>query len=201
MGSERKRRANMRGVLKDNRSAVGLKERDQASKENMQTLLEEQKAVLEHAAAIVKDAGLQLGAFTREEVTPKVRDTMTNTMKPLLAGGVAATALASESAKKKIAEGVGKAAEFGKKIKTEGTSKATLLAQKAGLVEVKPAPKSPGIGRYILIGLGVVALAGLVYAVWQTLRADDDLWIEDEPEALDEDLSIEPESNAPASNI
>ncbi len=127
---------------------------------------------------------------------------MTHKVKPLLVGGVAATALASNSAKKKIAEAVDKAAELGKKIKTEGTSKATLLAQKAGLVEVKPAPApTPGPGRYILIGLGIVAVAGLAYAVWQTMRADDDLWIEDEPEALDEDLSVEPESNAPASNI
>jgi hypothetical protein len=202
MGSARKRHKNMVDVLEDSRSAVGLKERELASKENMQTLLEEQKAVLEHAAAIIKDAGLQIGAFTREEVTPKVRDTMTHKVKPLLAGGVAATVLASESAKKKLADAAEKAAEFGKRVTAEGTSKATMLAQKAGLVEVKPAPKTTaGPGRYILIGLGVVAVAGLAYAVWQTLRADDDLWIEDEPEALDEDLSIEPESNAPASNI
>ena len=200
MGSARKRHKNMVEVLQDSRSAVGLKEREVASKENMQTLLEEQRAVLEHAAAIVKDAGLQVGAFTREEVTPKVRDTMTHKVKPLLAGGVAATVLASDTAKKKLAEAVEKASEFGRKVTAEGTSKATLLAQKAGLVEVKPAPKV-GPGRYILIGLGVVAVAGLAYAVWQTLRADDDLWIEDEPEPLDEDLSIEPESNAPASNI
>lgn len=200
MGSARKRHKNMMEVLQDSRSAVGLKEREVASKENMQTLLEEQRAVLEHAAAIIKDAGLQVGAFTREEVTPKVRDTMTHKVKPLLAGGVAATVLASDTAKKKLAEAVEKASEFGRKVTAEGTSKATLLAQKAGLVEVKPAPKV-GPGRYILIGLGVVAVAGLAYAVWQTLRADDDLWIEDEPEPLDEDLSIEPESNAPASNI
>jgi hypothetical protein len=42
---------------------------------------------------------------------------------------------------------------------------------------------SKGPGGYILLGLGVVAAAGLAYAVWQTLRADEDLWIEDEPEA------------------
>lgn len=43
-------------------------------------------------------------------------------------------------------------------------------------------PKSSGPGRYIVMGVGVVALAGIGYAVWQTLRADDDLWISDEPE-------------------
>jgi hypothetical protein len=199
----RRQRRDADEVFAETRSALAVKDRElSANKENLSLLLDEQRAVLQQAAAIVRDARLQLGAFTREEVTPKVRDTMTNTVKPLLVGGVAATALASDNAKRKLAEAVGKASELGRKIKTEGTSKATLLAQKAGLVEVKPAPKpSAGPGRYILIGLGVVAIAGIAYAVWQTLRADDDLWIEDEPEALDEDLSVEPESNAPASNI
>ena len=44
---------------------------------------------------------------------------------------------------------------------------------------VEPPKKSAGPGRYILIGLGVVATLGVAYAAWQTLRADDDLWIED----------------------
>ena len=194
MGSDTKRRAEDAAP-----AAIALKERElTANKVNLALLLDEQRAVLEQAAAIVKDAGRQFGEFAREEVTPKVRDTMTHHVKPFLAGGVAATALASDSAKKKLAEAVEKATEFGKKLTAEGSSKAELLAKKVGIVETKPAP---GPGRYILIGLGVVAVAGLAYAVWQTLRADDDLWIEDEPEALDEDLSIEPEANAPASNI
>jgi hypothetical protein len=215
MGSERKRRANMQEVLEDSRGAVGLKERDAASKENMQTLLEEQKAVLEHAAAIIRDAGLQLGAFTREEVTPKVRDTMTHHVKPFLAGGVASAALAGSTVKNKIKGGVlpvvsgavDRAADVGKKFgreldKEAWNTRAELLAKKLGIEVAKPAAKrGAGPGRYILIGVGVIAVAGLAYAVWQTLRADDDLWIEDEPEALDEDLSIEPEANAPASNI
>ena len=48
---------------------------------------------------------------------------------------------------------------------------------RTGIVKSKP---SYGPGRYILIGVGVVALAGIAYAAWQTLRADDDLWIDDE---------------------
>jgi hypothetical protein len=199
MGSEQKRRGLADETFAQTRSALAVEDRDlTANKENLTLLLDEQRAVLQQAAAIVRDAGQQLGAYTREEVTPKVRDTMTHKVKPLLAGGVAATVLASDTAKKKLAEAVDKATEFGKKVASEGTTKAELLAKKAGLAEVKP---TPGPGRYILIGLGVVAAAGLAYAVWQTLRADDDLWIEDEPEALDEDLSIEPESNAPAANI
>jgi hypothetical protein len=213
MGSERKRGRKERRGEKGRATVAGaattLTERDvAANKENLSALLDEQKAVLERAAAIVRDAGLQLGTFTRDEVTPKVRDTMHN-VKPFLAGGVAATALASNTAKQKIkaevlpavAEAVEKAQRLGKKLSAESSARVELLAKKAGLVETKPVAPSAGPGRYILIGLGAVAVAGLAYAVWQTLRADDDLWIEDEPEAIDDDLSIEPESNAPAASI
>ena len=33
---------------------------------------------------------------------------------------------------------------------------------------------------FLLIGLGVVALGGLVFAAVQTLRADDELWVADD---------------------
>jgi hypothetical protein len=59
--------------------------------------------------------------------------------------------------------------------------KAGSALNKAVGKKVVPAPKSSsGPGRYILIGIGVVALIGVAYAAWQTLRADDDLWIDDE---------------------
>ena len=51
---------------------------------------------------------------------------------------------------------------------------------KVGIIEP---PKKSGPGKYILIGFGVVTVAAIAYAAWQTLRADDDLWIDDEPEA------------------
>jgi hypothetical protein len=57
---------------------------------------------------------------------------------------------------------------------------AATAGEKTGIV--KPQPKSAGFGRYLLIGIGVVAALGVAYAAWQTLRADDDLWIDDEAE-------------------
>jgi hypothetical protein len=38
-----------------------------------------------------------------------------------------------------------------------------------------------GAGGVIAIILGVVAAAGVAYAAWQTLRADDELWVADDP--------------------
>jgi len=49
-----------------------------------------------------------------------------------------------------------------------------------------PKKKSLGFGGWTLIVIGVVAVAGVAYAAWQTLRADDELWV------LDESDDIEP---------
>jgi hypothetical protein len=35
---------------------------------------------------------------------------------------------------------------------------------------------------YVLMAIGAIALAAITYAAWQTLRADDDLWIEQDGE-------------------
>ena len=43
-----------------------------------------------------------------------------------------------------------------------------------------PEEEGPGVGGVLLIGLGVVALGGLVFAAVQTLRADDELWVADD---------------------
>jgi hypothetical protein len=59
------------------------------------------------------------------------------------------------------------------------TATGSKVGAQVGIVKAKP---TPGPGRYILIGIGVVAAIGVAYAAWQTLRADDDLWIDDEPE-------------------
>jgi hypothetical protein len=50
----------------------------------------------------------------------------------------------------------------------------------------KPAPVPPpkqgmGAGGVIALILGVAAALGVLYAAWQTLRADDELWVADDP--------------------
>ena len=52
----------------------------------------------------------------------------------------------------------------------------------ATVPEVSPAKShrsGPNAFQWVLIGVGAVAVASAAYAAWQTLRADDDLWIED----------------------
>jgi len=52
------------------------------------------------------------------------------------------------------------------------------------LLKREPEPAKKGAGAYLLMMLGAVAIAAVTYAVWQTLRADEDLWVEDEEDGL-----------------
>lgn len=46
------------------------------------------------------------------------------------------------------------------------------------LAKQPPKPSGPGAGAYVLMGIGAVAIAVIGYAVWNTLRPDDDLWVD-----------------------
>ncbi|MGB3376131.1 MAG: DNA helicase, partial [Microbacterium sp.] len=44
-----------------------------------------------------------------------------------------------------------------------------------------PQKSGPGLGSVIAIILGAAAAVGVLYAAWQALRADDELWVADDP--------------------
>ena len=166
-------------------------------------LWDNQREVLEHASKVVKEAGKQVRYLGREEVAPRFRETIDHRIKPSLASGVAVTRHVADTAKDKIAHDVLPAVagalasaltviEVAKEAKLKEVSRhfdnAGAKAAKAGArvgTKVGIVKPSHGPGRYILLGLAVVAAAGLAYAAWQTLREDDDLWISDEFDALE----------------
>lgn len=153
-------------------------------KHQAESLWDDQKDVLEHANKVVRDARRQAAAYTREEVAPRFRE------------GVAGARSVASSARERLVEDVLPAVSsaLGSAIAVlevsknpqvrEALSRVRQAGTKVGIVQPKPA----GPGRYILIGLGVVAAAAVAYAAWQTLRADDDLWIDDEPASIDDDI-------------
>ena len=165
-------------------------------KRQAEELLSDQREVLEHANRVVREAGHQASNFATDEIAPRVKDAYEDRVRPVLRSGASAAkhgrdrfvddvvpvlsgALASAVAVIEAA----KNSDVSDKIVKAGRSakEAGLKAGvKAGVLE---APKSAGPGKYILIGVAIVAVAGVAYAAWQTLRADDSLWIEDEPEA------------------
>lgn len=146
-------------------------------KRDAERLWDEQREALEHATDVLKDARRQAANYAREEIAPRVgegvgsarravgsaRDRFVDDVLPAISGTIGSALAVLEAAKNPQVR------EVVRKVSSAG--------QKAGIVTMPK--KSSGPGKYILIGLGVVAVAGVAYAAWQTLRADDDLWIED----------------------
>ena len=153
-------------------------------------LWEDQKELLDHASKVVREASRHAAHYAREEVAPRVRDTFEDTVKPAVSSGIAGARSAASSGRDRLVHDVlpGVTSALGTALAAievaknqqvrDAISRATKIGTDVGIIKPKPA----GPGRYILIGIGVVAVAAVAYAAWQTLRADDDLWIDDEPE-------------------
>ncbi len=169
---------------------------------------DEQREVLERAASILRDASRQAASVAREDVAPRVRDTYEKRIVPGVEAGVGSVRHAASATRDRFVDDVMPAVSGAigsaiavldvardkrirdaiRQVSASGRELATRAGQRVGIIEVKP---SPGPGRYILIGLGVVATAAIAYAAWQTLRADDDLWV-DEVDADAETTTVNP---------
>ncbi|HTE63006.1 MAG TPA: hypothetical protein VK631_21810 [Solirubrobacteraceae bacterium] len=157
-------------------------------KRSAEELWDEQREAIEHASAVLRDARRQASNYAREEVAPRVRDAYEDNVRPAFESGMRATRRAASHARDRISDDVlpaisgalGSALAMLEAAKDprvrDVVRRVSRSGERAGIVTP---PKSAGPGRYILIGLGVVAFAGIAYAAWQTLRADDDLWIDD----------------------
>lgn len=161
---------------------------------------DEQREVLERAASILRDASRQAASVARDDVAPRVRETYEKRIVPGVEAGVDSVRHAATATRDRFVDDVMPAVSGAigsaiavldvardkrirdaiRQVSASGRELATRAGQRVGLIEVKP---TPGPGRYILIGLGVVATAAIAYAAWQILRADDDLWVEEDDTA------------------
>jgi hypothetical protein len=102
------------------------------------------------------------------------KTTVTDDVLPAIVGALGSAAAAVEVARDKhLRHALREASKAGSEF-------ATKAGRRMGVVKPKPSA-----GRYFLVGVGVVALAALAYAAWQTFRPDDDLWVEDELDDLE----------------
>ncbi|WIE54633.1 hypothetical protein [Curtobacterium sp. MCBD17_003] len=171
------------------------------------TLLGEQRKVLEHANAILAEARLHAADAARNDLAPRVKDAIDNGVKPAVATGVHAATSAATATKTRLTTEVvpslvstlGSAmsvVDLAKDPKvrkivadaTKKAAKASKKGRKAAKTVVKAAPKQKsglGFGGVALIVVGAVAVIGAAYAAYQTLRADDDLWVADDADTAD----------------
>ncbi|MCU1515035.1 MAG: hypothetical protein JWO10_2125 [Microbacteriaceae bacterium] len=148
---------------------------------------EDQKDVLERASRVIREATAHVTEVGKQDVVPRVQDgvaaglatgravvedaggKLKHDVLPAVSSALASALAVLEVAKDpKVREALGRVGK--------GAGK---LGSKVGIT---PAKSSSGPGKYILIAIGVVAVAGVAYAAWQTLRADDELWVSDDPE-------------------
>ncbi len=156
-------------------------------KKQTEDLVRDQREVLDHASRVVREARHQAANFAREEGLPAVksgvkatqvavghgRDKFVDDVIPALSGALGSALAVIEAAKSPAVRDT-----FAR---VSGSAKA--VGVKAGIIE---APKSSSPVKFIVLGVALVAAAGVAYAAWQTLRADDSLWVEDEPETPEE---------------
>ncbi|PPF79691.1 hypothetical protein C5B96_11695 [Subtercola sp. Z020] len=152
-------------------------------------LWSDQQEILDRANHVAREAKLQLGELTKEEVVPRVRTatkTASDSIAQSTAHSLASVKVASDQAKSKFnsdilpAIGGGLASAAG----ALGVSDNKTVKSAISKVSPQAAKKNSHVGTYVALVTGAVALVGIGYAVWQTFRADDELWIsEDEIDA------------------
>lgn len=178
-------------------------------------LMDDQRDVLEHASRVVREASRQAAHLGREEVAPRVRDAYDRNVRPAVETGVAASRSVADSARDRLQRDVFPAVssalssalavlEVSKdprvreaigRVRDAGNQVSSKVGSKVGIVQPK---KTAGPGRYILVGVAVIAAAGVAYAAWQTLRADDELWVSDDE--ADESVPSTPAASSPTAS-
>lgn len=124
-------------------------------KQHAEELWERQQEVFGAAAQVAREAGQQGAGAVRSAAGRVI---------PAASSALATAAAIGDQGVRQILARLGR-----------------LRSAAPAVVVAPPAKKGLGVGGWIGIGVSVVAVGAIAYAVWQTLRADDDLWIEDEP--------------------
>lgn len=155
-----------------------------------EALLRRQQEILSHATAVAKEAGRQAARITREEVVPRVKDGYENVVAP---NARKAAHTAGDIINNQVIPAVGtvigtamSVADVAKDARVQAAVKR--VKKSAPIKTVKKATKKKsGFGGTVGTILGIAALAGIAYAVWQTFRADDELWVADPAASSDSD--------------
>ncbi|WP_261166554.1 DNA helicase [Microbacterium sp. Marseille-Q6965] len=144
-------------------------------------LWQDQQVLAQRAADVAREAGRQASVFGRQKVMPaaqakyhEVVDPYVDKARPYVAQGVLTTKRVVDS---KVVPVVGTV--VGKAMGAwDAASEARLKL--TGKPVVVP-PKKKSAGPIVALVLGAAAAVGILVAAWQTLRADDELWVADDP--------------------
>ncbi|WP_353815077.1 hypothetical protein [Agromyces sp. SYSU T00266] len=150
-----------------------------------------QQDVLGHASKVAREASRQINLLTQEEVVPRVRTGYQTYVRPGFdqARGYARTA--GDQVERTLGSALGSLLSIGDIANDTRVRRALERVSPTAAAELKR-KQGPGVGTYLAIGAGVIAAAGVAYAVWQTFRADDELWVADEEPGATSDSGSAP---------
>jgi hypothetical protein len=136
-----------------------------------------QQDVLGRANTVAQKAGQQAAHYTREEVAPRIREGYDQYVRPV-------TRAAGDVINHNVVPAVGtvlgtalSVADVAHDARVQSAIKRLQAAKGELTKKAKPQKSGPGFGTYLALALAGAALIGIVYAVWQTFRADDELWV------------------------
>ncbi|MFT4220111.1 MAG: DNA helicase [Microbacterium sp.] len=141
-------------------------------------LWESQQVLVDEAGAVAREAGRQLGNYGREQVAPTVQAKYEQYAAPYVDQGVKAS---KHLINDKVVPATGAVVGSALSVWDAANRTRQRLASGRTPVPVAAPKKSVSPGGVIAIALGAAAALGVLYAAWQTLRADDELWVADDP--------------------
>ncbi|MFH8251785.1 DNA helicase [Microbacterium sp. B2969] len=149
-------------------------------------LWDAQQVLVGEAATVAKEARRQLGNYSREQLVPQAKDTYGKYAAPYVDKGMA---VSKQVVNDRVVPAAGALVGSALSVWDAANDTRAKLAEGRGVsfagarLPVIEPPKKSGIGAggVIAIIFGIAAALGVAYAAWQTLRADDELWVADDP--------------------
>ena len=144
-------------------------------------LWEAQQGLAGEAAYVARQAGQQLNNFGREQVLPAIQDAYEHRVVPVVDRGVK---ISRHIVDNQVAPAIGGVVGTALSAWDVANTKRQQIAHQrfgAPLPQPVVVKKSAGLGTVVAVILGVGAAVAVLYAAWQTLRADDELWVADDP--------------------
>ncbi len=144
-------------------------------------VLQDQKVVLGRAGAVLQEASRQAKMLSDEQLAPRVRSAV-DAARPTIDRGVFAARAAAGNVRRVAAPVVTgalmstvRALDALEDDRARTASRSLMnFGQRTGLVAT---PRRRSGGLVVGLVLGAIAVLGVGYALWQTFRADDELWI------------------------
>ena len=141
-----------------------------------QELLEQQRVVLGHAGDVINQAGRQARRLSDEHLAPRVDESL-EAIRPAVDRGVASARRAADNVRRFTAPFV--ASALARTVQTldqldnhEASKQVQKFGERSGYLK-----KKSNVGGIVALSLGLVAAAGVGYALWQAFRTDDELWV------------------------